>query len=195
MIELSAKQKIYVLSSGFALALILIIFMLIWPLIDQIKIQGEELTQKQTAMENFYQSWMNLGALKKDYQQIQAGLGANPFLLPAKNPIKFVEMIEGFAQETKNQEQISALPGDPSQPVAATADAPKNNEMLFFQVSTGGTFPNLIKFLISLENAPYYNNVSSLQITRLSAKETAKEESNLSPGDVQSIINLSVNQQ
>lgn len=193
MIDLSAKQKIYILGSGFALVFILIVFLIIWPLVDRITIQGEELAQKQAAIENFYQGWMNLGALKKDYQKIQADLNENSFLLPAKNPINFVEMIESFAQQTKNQEQITALPGDPGQPAAP--DAPKNKDLLFFQVSTGGSFPSLIKFLVSLENAPYYTNVSSMQITRSSAKETTKEEYNLSPGDVRSIINLSVNQQ
>lgn len=193
MTNISPQQKLYLISGGFALVLILLVFLVLWPLIDNIVLQGQELAQKQAAMENFYQSWMDLGAIKKDYQKIQADLDFYPFLLPAKDAIKFVEMVEDFAQTTQNQEQITALPDNPNAPVAP--DAVKNKEAIFFQISTGGSFPNLIKLLIKLENAPYYNNVASLQITRSSAKETGQGERQLSLGDVRSIINLSVNQQ
>jgi len=175
------------------LVLILLVFLVLWPLIDSIALQGQELAQKQTAMENFYQTWLDLSVIKNDYQKIQADLNFYPFLLPAKDAIRFVEMVEDFARTTQNQERITALPDNPNAPAAP--DAAKNKEAIFFQISTGGSFPNLIKLLVKLENAPYYNNVTSLQITRSSAKETGQSEQRLSLGDVRSIINLSVNQQ
>jgi hypothetical protein len=131
---------------------------------------------------------------KKNYDEIEKELQNKTALLTSDEAIKFILAVEDSARATQNHQTISVLEKAPS--ADAQSKTQKSNA-INFQISLWGSFPNLIKFLIYLENAPYYNNISSLQINRLIANdvETLRNTVNLSVGDINSIITLSVYQQ
>jgi len=189
-----ASKKIYFISSAFALGLVLFVVLVIVPLIRQISIDSQMLYQKKQTVDSFFQNWQNLENSKKNYDEIEKELQNKTALLTSDEAIKFILAVEDSARATQNHQTISVLEKAPS--ADAQSKTQKSNA-INFQISLWGSFPNLIKFLIYLENAPYYNDISSLQINRLIANdvETLRNTVNLSVGDINSIITLSVYQQ
>ena len=188
-----ASKKIYIISSAFALGIILFIALVIAPLIRQISIDSQMLYQKKQIVDSFFQNWQNLENSKNNYDEIEKTLQNKTVLLTSDEAIKFILAVEDSARVTQNYQTISVLEKTPT--TEGQSKTQKRNT-IDFQISLWGSFPNLIKFLIYLENAPYYNNISSLQINRLIANdiETLRNTVNLSVGDINSIITLSVYQ-
>lgn len=190
MNKLTIRQKIYLTGGGSLVALVLFIGLIVSPLIDQIHQESQKLIQEQQTIDSFYRDWENLRDSQKSHKDFQENLAKFNVLLPPAEAIKFITAAEDIAQKTQNQEDISVLEKTSGEPAAASADA-----MLGFQISLAGSFPDLIKFLVYLENASYYNDVNSLQISRVSYSESeAKQAQGLKVGDVKSTINLSVYQ-
>lgn len=185
---LNPKQKIYFTAAFWLVVLALIVAFIIAPIISQIKNDGLELAQKKQGMESFYEDWQILTKTQKDYQAMQSELNALPALLPSNEALKFIVLIEKFAQATNNRQEVSIVNNNES--IASAKTAPTAKEAAKLQISLRGSFPDLIKFVVYLENAPYYNNIKSLQAQRLTQKENAGANS----GDVNTILNVSVYQ-
>jgi len=190
MNKLTIEQRIYVVSGALLLVMALFVVLIIFPLIGQIRSDSLKIIEKRQAIDSFYQDWQNMKNSQKDYQEFQQGLAQFSALLPASDAIKFITAIENMARQTQNQETIAVLekaPGKQTEktPAQATLD---------FQISLGGSFPNLVKFLIYLENAPYYNDLNSLQVSRVSQAEPggAPGAYQLREGEAKTTINLSV---
>jgi len=178
--NLNPKQKIYLTAIAWLAAGGLIAAFVALPLISQIKNDGLELAQKKQDAELFNNEWQTLAKAQKDYQTMQNELNALPALLPSSEALKFIVLMEKFAQITNNQQNVSVSDAQPAKDQKKTTTD--------FQVSLRGRFPDLIKFLIYLENAPYYNDIRSLAIQRLSTKEST----GAAIGDINTILNLSV---
>jgi hypothetical protein len=190
MNKLTTRQKIYLTGGGSLAVLVLFIGLIVSPLIDQIHQESQKLIQEQQIIDSFYRDWENLRNSQKSHEDFQENLAKFNVFLPPAEAIKFITAVENIAQKTQNQEDISALEKRSGEPRAASVDA-----ALDFQIALAGSFPDLIKFLIYLENASYYNDVNFLQISRVSYSESeTKEAQGLKVGDVKSTINLSVYQ-
>jgi len=187
---LTTVQKISVTATGFLILLGLIIYLIATPLLNQIKNDGFELSEKKQSTELLYQDWRILESSRKEYVKIQNELNALPAILPSGEALKFIMLIESIAQNTNNRQEVS---------VTSNASAKKEaNQPLDFQIVLRGNFPNLVKFLAYLENAPYYNEINSLQIKGLTAKEIQSlkegEGAGLGAGDISSTLKISVYQ-
>ena len=190
MNKLTIRQKIYLTGGGSLTVLILFIGLIVLPLINQIRQESQKLIQEQQTTDSFYRDWANLKNSQKSQKDFQENLAKFNVLLSPAEAIKFITAAEDVAQKTQNQEEISVLEKTSGEPGAASADA-----ALDFRISLVGRFPDLIKFLVYLENASYYNDVNFLQISRVSYSESeAKQAQGLKVGDVKSTINLSVYQ-
>jgi len=133
-----------------------------------------------------------LEKVREESGVVEKKLSEANIFLAQKDAINFILDVEQFASSTQIREKITVL-NNPAQ--KSQGEKPKEN-VLKFQISLWGSYPNLIKFLVYLENAPYLNNIDSLQIKRLSEKDInlANESAGSQPGDVSGIINLSVYQ-
>ncbi|MFH1385807.1 MAG: hypothetical protein ABIG65_02035 [Patescibacteria group bacterium] len=178
MTTLSPKQKLYLTVGGFLIVFVLIFAIIIIPLIEKIRLSNAAIEEQKMAAEDFYQSWKNMASLKRNYEQIRDEIANQPTFLPKNEALKFIMATEKMAQETGNRQNISATK-DSSTTVEATA--------LKLQISLYGSFPNLLKFLVKMENAPYFNRFDSLQINRITAEKDSLDKT----GDVNSVINLS----
>lgn len=180
--SLNPKQKIYLTVFAWLAALVLLIVLIAVPLVSQIKSDGSELAQNKQDMESFYKEWQALESAQKDYQALQGEINALPAFLPTSEALKFIVLIEKFAQATDNAQTVSVVD-------KKAAAAKKTTDL---QISLRGNFPNLVKFLVYLENAPYYNDVKALGAQRLSEKEGT--EKNINTGDINTILTVSVYQ-
>ncbi|MDD2753242.1 MAG: hypothetical protein PHT44_01400 [Candidatus Portnoybacteria bacterium] len=181
-VNLSPKQRIYLTAAFWLAVLALAVFTLVAPLISQIKNDGLELAQKKQEMEIFSGAWQALGEVKNEYKNMQNELYALPALLDGSEALKFIVLMEKFAQATDNRQEVSVVAP------AAGEKTPAAKKTTDFQVNLSGNFPNLIKFLIYLENAPYYNNLVSLQTQRLPEKDGAGN------GEINTVLKISVYQ-
>lgn len=179
--NLNPKQKIYLTALIWLAVLGALIAWVLIPLISQIQDDGAELAQKKQDMELFYQDWEALAKSQKDYQTMANELNALPAILPPSEILKFIVLVEKFSQITANQQTVTIA--DASQPDKTRKDA------VDLQINLRGDFPDLIKFLIYLENAPYYSQLKSLQAQRLFAKENEGTS-----GGVNTILSVSVHQ-
>ena len=187
---LTTIQKISFTAISFFVVLGLIIFFITTPLIRQIKNDGFELSAKKQNIELLYQDWRILENSRQEYIKIENELNSLPAILPSGEALKFIMLIESIAQNTNNQQEVSVIsnPGEKK-------DA---RQPLNFQIVLRGNFPSLIKFLAYLENAPYYNEINSVQIKGLSAKDIQKmkegDGAGLGAGDITVTLKISVYQ-
>ncbi len=187
---LTTIQKISFTAISFFVVLGLIIFFITTPLIRQIKNDGFELSAKKQNIELLYQDWRILENSRQEYIKIENELNSLPAILPSGEALKFIMLIESIAQNTNNQQEVSVIsnPGEKK-------DA---RQPLNFQIVLRGNFPSLIKFLAYLENAPYYNEINSVQIKGLSAKDIQSmkegDGAGLGAGDITVTLKISVYQ-
>lgn len=181
MIQLSEKNKMYLAVSIFLALLITFFSLIITPLMAKIKNDSRLLTEKKSSLESLFQSWKKLEDSKKTYQKIQKELAGLPFFLQKNDAIKFIMSLENMARQTNNEQNITLL--NPS-------GKKTENEPINMQVSLKGAFPDLIKFLILLENGPYFNDINSIQISRQSSIGETETGNNI----INSTINISAYQ-
>jgi len=185
---LTTIQKIGLVATSFLVILSLVIFLVTAPLIRQIKNDGVELSEKKQNIELLYQDWRVLETSRQEYIKIENELNSLPAILPPGEALKFIMLIESIAQNTNNRQEVSVI-----------SNAGSDAQLLTFQVTLRGSFPNLVKFLAYLENAPYYNEINSVQIKGLTAKDIQSmkegEGAGLESGDILSTLKISVYQQ
>ncbi len=188
--NLTTIQKINLTASGFLALLGLIIYIIAAPLVNQIKNDGLELSAKKQNIDLLYQDWRVLENSRKEYIEIENELNSLPAILPTGEALNFIMLIENIAQSTNNQQEVSV--------VNNAGNKTEASQPLDFQITLRGSFPNLIKFLAYLENAPYYNEINSVQIKGLSAKDfqSIKEgdRAGLEADDIISTLKISVYQ-
>jgi len=188
--SLEIKQKIKLAILGFLIALFLIISFLVIPLVSQIKKDGLELAQKKKNIELLYQDWRVLENSRKEYQKIENELNALPAILPNGEALKFFMMIESIAQGTGNRQEVSVV--NPSN------EAEKKDKNINLQLTLKGSFPNFVKFILYLENAPYLSEIKSFQLQGMTQKniESLKEgeRAGLISGDITSTLKVSAYQ-
>lgn len=179
--NLAINKKTYLTIAVFSGLIAIISLLLVWPLIKQIKTSGQELIQSQETMAIFFQNWRNLETSRQQSKEIEEKLAETKFIMPADEAINFIVALENAALATNNSQEISVLTS-------------KKEEAIDFQVTVNGSFPNLLKFMAYLENLSYYNQIASLQINRLESTQISPTKNifGLTPGDVKSIIRLSV---
>ncbi len=176
MIKLANKKQLYLISSGFILAASLLFVVVIFPLVEKIKNDNLALVKQKMVSENFYQNWRELAALKKSSLKAQERLSAQTSFLTKNDALEFIMATENIAQNSGVRQEISVID-----------KIPADDQSLNLKISLFGSFPDLVRFLIQMENAPYFNNVSSIQISRM----VAIEKSDYQTGDINSVISLS----
>lgn len=171
--SISPKQNLYLISAGFLTTIILIFATVVFPLIDKIKTGSAALAEQKIAADDFYQNWKKLESSKKALQQAQDELAQQTTFLAKDDALKFIMATENIAETTGNRQEISIT----NAPVKEK-NAAKNEPVLKLQISLYGGFSNLLKFLIHMENAPYFNEATSLQIISLANKDNPGETIN-----------------
>ena len=182
-----SSKKNYLLAGLFLLAFILAVALGALPIIRQINTSSHLLAQKNVEIESFLANWQNLEKSKSDYQVIKNLLEEMPVYLPAKKTIEFIKILETISQQTQNSQTISVIKNIDS--------ANKTTNILDLEISLSGSFPNLIKFLIYLENSQYYNNINSIKIARDKTFVETPGEAQTTEKTINTLITLSVYQQ
>ena len=176
---MNPKQKIY-LTLSIILAICLVSgFLVIYPLINKIKSSSLAFIEKKETLEILEKEQIEFNLLKEQYKKIEPELTKiNQSLLNSEKTLDFIVALENIAEKANNNYEIK---------VTQLQKEPKEKfSFLTFQIYLWGSFPNLIKFLIYLENMPYWVETDQIQIRPITQEEigTKKGLVNLSTGDV-----------
>ena len=189
---MNTQRKIYLTLVILAVVIIVLLFFLIRPLVAKVKAVSDNFIEKNNSLASFEERGTDyLARLRGEYLDIESQIPEiNKYFLFPNKVIDFILAIEEIATLSNNYQEIKEV-GSPAPPT----DGSKEEDILSFQISLRGNFPNLIKFLARLENMEYFIDIHSLQITRITEREQPgleKEGIMVLVGDVKSTINIGV---
>lgn len=185
--KIKGQQKIYLNLIIFGLLICLVLTVVISPLINRVKENSQTFQEKQRILFILKEKQDYLNQLQVDAQISQEYLEKikGVFLQPEK-AIDFITSLENIAWLTANQQEIQILG-------STKEEEQTKRPSLSFQLSLWGNFPNLMRFLIELENMDYFVQVEQLRIRRLSERDISGQKlSEFSAGDIETKMNILV---
>jgi Tfp pilus assembly protein PilO len=175
---MSPRKKIYFWLLIFILISLFFIAFLIPKFLKEIRANSQELISLKSELASFQKETENLQQLSKTYQNYQKNLAKiDQIFIDPEVPIEFSNFL--YQNATLSQLKIEISPA--SKREIETESSPS----LLFQISIHGSFPNFLKFLEKLENAPYLIDVLNLNIKKITSKE-------IQPADIESTFLIKV---
>ena len=160
---MSPRKKIYFWLLTFILISLFFIAFLIPKFLKEIRANSQELISLKNKLASFQKETENLQQLSKTYQNYQKNLAKiDQIFIDPEVPIEFFKFLDENAALL--QLEIEKSPVSKQK----TENEPPS---LFFQISVSGSFPNFLKFLEKLENAPYLIDVLNLNVKKITSKE------------------------
>lgn len=179
------QRKIYLTLTILAVVIIVLLFFLIRPLIAKVKTVSVDFKEKNNSLVSFEKRGTDyLARLRGEYFDIEPQIPEiNKYFLEPGEAIDFILAVEEIATLSSNYQEIKGV------------GSSKEEDILSFQISLWGSFPNLIKFLARLENMKYFIDIYSLQIAKVEERDRGGLREKgivVSVGDVKSTINIGV---
>lgn len=181
---MNLKQKTAISSTIFTILILCLIFFGIWPVFDRIKQDSEKLLELKKKELSFEKNIQNSDELKNLFSAFGSDLEKfKSFLIDVKVPLEFIEFLENTAEDNNLTIEIS--------PVSSRAEEKEYWLPVGFQVEALGSFDSCLKFIDTLESAPYLLEIQNIALRKLNEKELAsKTYEDFSQGD--GILNLSL---
>lgn len=182
---MNCKQKIYITSIASTIIIIALVLILVAPLAGKIKSLSVNLIEKKGLMSSYEKRGGDyLKNLKNKYIELEPQiLKINKSFIDSGRVIDFILAVEQTAALTNNYLEIKEI----------SSSIEEKDRILSFQISLWGSFSNLIKFLVQLENMDYFVDSSSLQITKIeekSLKDLTDKGIMVSAEDIKSVISI-----
>jgi len=163
---MSSLKKIYLIGTIAILIFLVVIFFVILPLINKIRILSEEYMTGQTELTQIQEKEINLKKQKEIFEKTKLKISKveNSFL-KLEDLVNFIISLEKTAKTQNTQFEIKAIsPPD------------KDKEYFTFAIILKSDFPDLLRFIFALENIPQepYRliEIKSITIKGLKLSET-----------------------
>ncbi|KKS65470.1 MAG: hypothetical protein UV40_C0038G0008 [Parcubacteria group bacterium GW2011_GWA1_42_7] len=196
MNEWSAKKKIWISLTVFLIAVI-VLTSFCFILLEKVRQDGQTMVLKKQEAENFFANWKNIESLRKDYENSFQTFRKEPSLLTEETQLNFIKSLEDIAAQTGVRQNIQIL-GKKTVPASAKTGQPaKKDEPLNLKISLWSGFENFLRYLICLENNPFYNDVALIEINRMDEAGTIDLKdisASFGAGDINAVLNVSVYQ-
>ncbi len=185
-------QKKLFASLGIGLiVLILFIYLIAFPLIVKIKTASQEYLTNQEILAVLSQKEVLFKEIEKTYQERENDLAIiEDIFLETEEAVGFISTLEEIAQQTGNFFEIKTV--DSFTPPAEE----EGSAFIVLRISLWGDFSSLLAFMANLEDSPYppYRliEVDSLNIKRLESSNLVNLSSNLSEGDLETIVGIKI---
>jgi Na+-transporting methylmalonyl-CoA/oxaloacetate decarboxylase gamma subunit len=183
---MEVKQKIYLVLTGIIILFLVIIFLVVPFLIGKIGKAASNLALQKEELEKIQGEQKDVLKWKKDYQEDRSEVDKiiNGFITK-EGAIDFIVSLEKIAQETGNRYEIKVV----EKPTSSNQSADKSELLSFvdFHISLWGGFPNLLRFMVYLDNLSYAKEIQGLQIQGIVADDATK---GVKMGDVSSVIGI-----
>lgn len=147
------NQQIYIISAGFALAILAIILFFIYPCFNGIKNSSKELALNKIS-QLFLEDQVNeVEKFKSKYEEYRPNLEKiDNLYIDSKNPADFFEFFENTEKASRVESEINIVLNE------------KSLDSISFQVFSQGELSKVIKFLEKLETGPYLIEIQNLLV-------------------------------
>lgn len=179
--KINPKREIRFAEASFLVLSVLLIFLLIYPLFQEVKRKFEELISIKKQQALLVERKEDIEEMKNIFVEHEENFEKMENLfIDSENPLGFINFLEEQAVKSKVYFKITSLgPGKEQVPWPS----------LSFQIEIAGPFKNFSKFLERLESTPYLIQIVNLNLKRLGEREIKKEGfKEFSLGDVQSFL-------
>lgn len=183
---MNKERKISITLLGIVLVVFVLVFFVIKPLFIQIKHQSTKYQEKFLLFERREELESYFKKLEADVKIVQekSPILKGMLLDPAK-AVNFVVRLEEIATQTNNRQKLS---------IPASKEKKEKYPFQEFNVTLEGSFSNLIRYLVRLENMKWLTSIDSLSISRTREKSRLREElpEGILPGDIKTNLGLKV---
>lgn len=171
---INSQKKIYIVAITSGIINLVLIILVILPLLKTIENNSQALLSQKGELLLLKQRKENLENLKKVSETQRENLEKieHTFVNP-EIPIDFIRFLEKTALDSRTSIKISLA----SEKEEETDFGPT----LSFNISLESSFPNFLKFLEKLENAPYLIEILNLNIERLGGE---------TPGNISAALSI-----
>lgn len=164
---LNQNQKNILLISLPIIIFIGIFFFVISPLFSKINELKTKIQKEKTSLEIYQKKGDSLFSLEKDYKKVEKDKeNLYSFFIESLKIEKLFEELENLSHKVKINQEINLLNKG-----SISSETKINVEKISLQIKARGDFENLVKYLLLLENFPYYLNITSIKIDKLKEKE------------------------
>jgi len=177
-------KKIFITLGATILIVFSLVFFVMKPLLVQVKHQSIKYQEKSLLFERRKELESYLRRLKADVKIAQErSLVFKGMLLDSDKTVDFIVRLEEIAIQTNNWQELS---------IPASKEKKEKYPSQEFNVTLEGSFPNLIRYLVHLENMKWFVGVDSLKISRIQEESRLGKElpEGILPGDVQTNLGL-----
>lgn len=170
---LPVKQKIFLNSFIITAILTSLVIFAVIPLKNRIAEQSELFKEKRSVLYSLAQKQDYMEKLKIKYQEMEPNLNLlDKYFLKTDEFVNFVVQLENAATATQNILEVKITN--------------QKEENLALQLSVSGPFPNLLRFVVWLENTAPLINVESFNIQRISGETPVLTKI----GDIEAVLNI-----
>lgn len=177
------KHKLAVALAGYALAVVLFAYFLIFPLVSKIQTSSDEI-QKNIIDGEILKERVNRIPEMRQISQKYNDSNLEVVLSPEEK-LDFIKKVEKLADETNNKmdikitEEADKKPAKPAKKDGeekGIMDSLPSDGYMSLSLILRGDYPGLINFLHKLENLNYYVNVVALNSKKIAAHKDSEGE-------------------
>ena len=185
---MSAKNKLY-------LTIVLMAALLagggfaVWFLLGLIAEGSEEIVKLQTEQRMIETQRNRLDDMTRNYESLKDSIPSiDSVLLDPLDKLKFIMLVEELSAKTSVEHVIEAV----AAPSASDKEKASGADSIMFNINVAGDFPNVIKFIYSLENSLYYVNIEKVQLGEGSARSSSSAQGPAGAGIVKAQMSVKV---
>ena len=171
-------KRIFIAATCFTTIALLLIILLVWPLVRDIKKSSDDLLVIRQTISSLGASIEDLEQFKTTYKRLNDDLAkARALFVNRDMPVDFIEFLEGAADDSQLAIAIS-----PASVREVKGDIwPSMN----FKLSLSGSATSCFKFLEKLETSPFLLDIQNFSITKTEQEEAqSNSQEGLPPGEV-----------
>jgi len=178
--------------AGIIIALIVLsffIYLIIAPLINVVEKKSEEYLSNQEIINRLDKREYLYRKMQKSYNDKDSDLlVTEKLLISNKETVGFIFTLEELARQTNNIFEIKT--------VSAFSDEKEKIPYLYLKINLFGNFSAMLDYLSNLENNPYppYRliEINGISIKRLEEKNLVNLSKTISPGDLETSLDIKV---
>lgn len=158
----------------------------VWFVFGLIVGKSEEIVKLQAEQFTIEAQRNRLGDMTKNYESLKDFIPQlDSVLLDPSDKLKFIMLVEQLAAKTSVEHVIESV----ATPSASGKEKTLVAESIMFNINVAGDFSNVLKFIYTLESAPYYVNIEKIQLGEGSVRSSSSGQG---PGMVRAQMSVKV---
>jgi hypothetical protein len=152
------NNKIYIILSAFALAVLILILFFIYPLLKEIKKNSEDLISAKNRIASLAIQNKETESFEKNYATYKPDLEKiDQLFVDPNKPVDLIEFLESSVAGSGLTSQISLSP-------SSSGSKQKGQNFIIFQLISKGSFSGVLNLSKKVETGPYLIEIENLTI-------------------------------